>query len=284
MEITHESEAAALIASSDDAIWSESLAGTITSWNLAAQRLFGYAAEEVLGESGRILSPRDRLDEEEEIVAAAVQGGCGSHFETVRRRKDGGPIDVAITLSPIRTASREVTGVSKIAREIGDKKKLERELDWTLSFVEALADSHIDGVLVVDLLGRRLLQNPLMSALWSIPEFIAEDPDYQKQLQYVTTRTKNPQQFIEKVTHLYTHPNESSRDEIELIDGTVLDRTSRPVIGRDGTCFGRAWTFRDITYRKQAIGQLDEQSAAFGSRLRALWAILEREGSAGDRI
>ena len=163
---------------------------------------------------------------------------------------------------------------------IDDRKKLERELHWTLAFLEALADSHIDGVLVVDLQGRRLLQNLLMSALWSIPEFIADDPDYQKQLQYVTTRTKNPQQFIEKVTYLYGHPHESSRDEIELIDGTVLDRISRPVIGRDGTCFGRAWTFRNITYRKRALEQLTEQSAAFGSRLRALSAILEREGSA----
>ncbi len=173
---------------------------------------------------------------------------------------------------------------AKIVHEVAEKKQLERELHWTLSFLEALADSHIDGVLVVDLQGRRLLQNRLMSTLWSIPDFIAEDPDYQKQLQYVTTRTRNPQQFIEKVTYLYAHPEESSRDEIELTDGTVLDRTSRPVIGRDGTCFGRAWTFRDITYRKAALDQLDEQAAVFGARLRALGAILEREGSdAGGR-
>jgi len=157
------------------------------------------------------------------------------------------------------------------------ESKTAQELHWTLAFLEALADSYVDGLLVVDLQGRRLLQNPLMSTLWKIPHFIAEDPDYQKQLQYVATRTRNPQQFLEKVTYLYAHPEESSRDEIELVDGTVLDRTSTPVIGRDGTCYGRAWTFRDITYRKRAARELDEQAAVLASRLRALWAIMERE-------
>src|SRR6185312_7130870 len=68
-------------------------------------------------------------------------------------------------------------------------------------------------------------------------------------------RTKNPKQFIEKVLHLYSHPDETSREEIELLDGTVLDRYSAPVKDQAGKYYGRIWTFRDITERKQAGAQ-----------------------------
>jgi PAS domain S-box-containing protein len=89
--------------------------------------------------------------------------------------------------------------------------------------------------------------------LWDIPPNIVNDPDDEKQVQFVVkSRVKNPTEFFRKVSHLYSNPNETSRDEVELKSGTVLDRYSSPVIDKRGKYYGRIWTFRDITERKRA--------------------------------
>ena len=129
-------------------------------------------------------------------------------------------------------------------------------------FKTALLDAHVncsnDGILVVDGHGKKVLQNQRLADLWKIPQEIADDVRDEVQIRYVTSRTKNPQQFIDKVVFLYAHPNESSHDEIELVDGTLLDRYSYPIVGADGTYFGRIWSFRDITERKRVEDRLRE--------------------------
>jgi PAS domain S-box-containing protein len=125
------------------------------------------------------------------------------------------------------------------------------ELQWKTAFLEAQVNSSIDGILVVDGQGKKILQNQRLVELLKIPQHIVDDKDYQNQLHWVTDLTKNPKQFIEKVIHLYSHPDEISRDEIELKDETVLDRYSSPVVGKDGKYYGRIWAFRDITERKR---------------------------------
>ncbi|MDX6532128.1 MAG: hypothetical protein QOH41_4418 [Blastocatellia bacterium] len=113
----------AIVSSSDDAIISKTLEGIITSWNAGAQRTFGYAAEEVLGRPITILIPADRLDEELQIIESLRRGESVHHFETVRIRKDGGQIHVSLAISPIKDANGQVIGVSKIARDITDRKR-----------------------------------------------------------------------------------------------------------------------------------------------------------------
>jgi PAS domain S-box-containing protein len=119
---------AAIVESSQDAIVSKDLNGIITSWNQGAQRLFGYLPEEVVGKSILILIPEDRRAEEPRILAAIRRGEPISHYETIRRRKDGTLIDISLTVSPIRDAQGKVVGVSKIARDISQQKKAEAEL------------------------------------------------------------------------------------------------------------------------------------------------------------
>ena len=114
---------AAIVESSDDAIISKDLDGIITSWNRGAERLFGYTASEAVGQPVTILIPEDRLDEEPSILGRVRAGERVDHYETVRRRKDGTPVDISLTVSPIRDGTGRVIGASKIARDITERKE-----------------------------------------------------------------------------------------------------------------------------------------------------------------
>jgi PAS domain S-box-containing protein len=170
-----------------------------------------------------------------------------------------------VALSPLNGLWYEVFmqgwkgGVDVYMRDITDRKRAEEELHHKTALLEAQTNSTIDGILVVDKQGRKIFQNKRTIDLWKIPQHIADSDDDEAQLQHVMYATKYPEQFIEKVAYLYNHPNEASRDEIELVDGTVLDRYSAPVLGEDGQHYGRIWTFRDITDHKQAIKAKDEE-------------------------
>jgi PAS domain S-box-containing protein len=119
---------AAIVDSSDDAIISKDLNGTITSWNKSAERVFGYTAEEAIGRSVTMLIPADRLSEEPEILARLRRGERVDHFETVRRRKDGTLLDISLTISPVRDTEGVIVGASKIARDISQSKRIENDL------------------------------------------------------------------------------------------------------------------------------------------------------------
>ena len=119
---------AAIVESSDDAIISKSLDGIVTSWNAAAERIFGYRAEEMIGQPILRLLPEDRQDEEHLILERLRRGERVDHFETVRRTKDGRLLDVSITISPLRDEHGTIIGASKIARDITVRKQAEREL------------------------------------------------------------------------------------------------------------------------------------------------------------
>jgi PAS domain S-box-containing protein len=118
----------AIVESSDDAILTKTLDGIITSWNAGAERIFGYKAEEIVGQSVLTLIPPDRHHEETGIVARIVSGERINHYETVRRRKDGTSIDVSLSVSPLKNAEGKIVGASKIARDITDRAQTERIL------------------------------------------------------------------------------------------------------------------------------------------------------------
>jgi PAS domain S-box-containing protein len=119
---------AAIVESSNDAIISKSLDGIIQSWNAAAERLFGFTAAQAVGRHISLVIPPDRIAEEDQIIASLKAGKRIEHFETVRMRGDGQRITVSLTISPIKDESGNVTGASKIVRDITDQKRLEDEL------------------------------------------------------------------------------------------------------------------------------------------------------------
>ena len=119
---------ASIVESSEDAIISKTLDGIVTSWNKAATRIFGYTAADVIGKPIGFLIPQDRVDEESQIIERVKQGEHVTHFETVRRRKDGKEIDIALTISPIADEAGMIIGFSKIACDITGQKNLEAQL------------------------------------------------------------------------------------------------------------------------------------------------------------
>ena len=119
---------AAIVESSHDAIVSKSLNGVITSWNKGAERLFGYAAEEAVGQNITLIIPPERRDEERTILEQLTRGERVDHFETVRMRKDGSLLDVSLTISPMKDVSGRVVGASKLARDITEQKRAEEAL------------------------------------------------------------------------------------------------------------------------------------------------------------
>jgi PAS domain S-box-containing protein len=119
---------ASIVESSNDAIISKSLDGIIQSWNTAAQRLFGYTAEQAVGRHISVVIPPDRADEEEAIIARLRAGERVDHFDTVRLRSDGQPVHVSLTISPIWNEVGQVVGASKIARDITAQKEVEERI------------------------------------------------------------------------------------------------------------------------------------------------------------
>jgi two-component system, chemotaxis family, CheB/CheR fusion protein len=135
---------------SDDAIVSKDLNGVIVSWNAGAERLFGYAADEVIGKPITILIPPDRLEEEPGILQRIARGDHIDHYETIRRRKDGSLVEISLTVSPIKDASGRIVGASKIARDVSERRQAQEQQEFlvgemkhrvknTLATVQAIA-------------------------------------------------------------------------------------------------------------------------------------------------
>ncbi len=119
---------AAIVDGTDDAIVSKDLQGVVVTWNVAAERLFGWTAEEIVGRPIAVLLPRDRLDEEDRILAELRAGRRVDHFETRRVRKDGSTVDVSVSVSPLRDETGEIVGASKIARDITERIRAQQAL------------------------------------------------------------------------------------------------------------------------------------------------------------
>jgi len=247
---------AAIVEFSNDAIIGKDLDGIVTSWNHGAEKIFGYTADEMVGTSIIRLIPKERQEEERQILERIRRGESVESFETQRKTKDGRLIDLSVTASPIKNANGVPIGVSKVARDITERREVEKQLLWKTAFFEAQVHSDPDGILVVDSQANKILQNQRLSELWNVPpEVIADGSDWRRR-EWVTRQTKYPQQFASKVDYLYAHPEVISRDEVELKDGRFFEQYSAPVRGKDGKYYGRIWSFRDITERKKAEGSL----------------------------
>jgi PAS domain S-box-containing protein len=132
---------AAIVASSDDAITSQTLDGTVVTWNVAAERMFGYSAAEIIGRSIRLIVPDDRQAEEDRVLAAVSRGETVDHFETVRQRKDGSRVSISLTVSPIRDAQGSITGASQIARDLARNDLVHRDALQLAAIVESSDDA-----------------------------------------------------------------------------------------------------------------------------------------------
>ncbi|MCC7250495.1 EAL domain-containing protein [Hyphomicrobium sp.] len=146
----------------------------------------------------------------------------------------------------------ELLGLLGVSRDITERKQLEEALREKNALFAAQVESSAAGILVTDPKGNKIIQNRRLNEMWDIPADTASDPTLPPQLEFAASRTTAPSQFVARVTWLFDHPNEIGRDEIELVDGRILDRYSAPVLDADGRCYWRTWIHHDITERREA--------------------------------
>jgi two-component system CheB/CheR fusion protein len=237
---------AALVESSRDAIISKALDGTVQSWNSAAERIFGYSAEEIIGRSILLIVPPERHHEENAILEKLKKGERIEHFETVRLRKDGSLVDVSISVSPILDASGQVIGGSKIARDVSER----RRSDTTAYRFAAIVESSQDAIISKSLLGIIESWNASAERLFGYraDEIIGKSvltlipPDRQHEEEDILRRIRSG----ERIEHFETVRQHK--------DGTLLDisLTISPVKGARGEIIGASKIARDIRDRKRA--------------------------------
>ncbi len=225
--------------------------------NAAYCRMLGYTEEELRERNFASLTHPDDLTANLKLRDELLAGQRESILMEKRYlKKNGDIVWTRHSVSATHASNGEIATLMVVAEDITEKKLADAQVMWKTAFFEAQVHSALDGILVVDSEGKTILQNQKLIDLWKIPDAFALGVTSPQRLELVTNRVKNPQAFIEKVEWLYDHRDEASRDEIELIDGTILDRYSAPVLGHDGIYYGRIWSFHDITERKRAEGLL----------------------------
>jgi PAS domain S-box-containing protein len=255
---------AAIVESSDDAILSKTTEGIIQTCNAAAERIFGYSADELIGQPVRILIPAERQAEEDEILRKIRSGERVSHFETVRVRKDGTLIDVSLSVSPLRNAAGEIVGASKIARDITARKKA-RE---TEAYLAAIVADSSDAILSKDLNGIIRSCNAAAERIYGygagelvgMPVRVLIPPERQAEEDEILLKIRSG----ERVDHFETArvTKDGRRIDVSLTISPVRDAAGRIV--------GASKIARDITEQKRVARELAAQQERFRVTLASI--------------
>ena len=275
-----------IVSSVPDVVWTSDQYGRTIYVSPQVEAVFGYTEQEVCAGGGELrlgcIHPED---------FGRVKNGYRALFEQQLafdeeyriRRKDGVWIwvhDRAVS-THLEDGMRYATGVFS---DVTSRRQAEAALKSQTAFLEAQANSTIDGILVVDGHNRRLLLNQRLVDLLRVPPEIAADNDDRHLLEYAVTLINDPESFLARIEHLNQHPREIGRDEIELKDGMILDRYSAPVVDRQGSYLGRIWTFRDITERKRAEQTLQRSEEKFRSLAENIHEVFWMMSPTADEI
>jgi PAS domain S-box-containing protein len=243
---------AAIVNSSDDAIISKDFKGTITSWNQGAERIFGYTADEIVGQSVRILIPPDRQHEEAEILARLSRGERIEHYETIRRKKNGQLFDISLTVSPIRDAEGRLLGASKIARDITEQKRAQRALHESQEYWRVTLESIGDGVLATDRHSRVTFANSVALKLLGRNKDCVIGRPLAESLSIVNETTRQPvvnpvERVIRegKVVGLANHTVLLRPDKTEI----PIHDSAAPIQDDNGRLMGVVLVFRESSRR-----------------------------------
>lgn len=249
------SQLAAIVEYSNDAIFSRTLDGVFTTWNAAAERIFGFKAEEILGRSSRVLLPRGRRDEFRKLLARIRNGELVQHYDTERLRKNGESIHVSLTLSPVRGARRRLIGFSTIARDITDERQMIDRLARREHELQDLFDEASIGIVLTARDGTILRANRAFLDLLDRPseqvigrslgEFHPEPALIAAMLAQLAKR-----QTLHNVSTELLTPSRTARHV--LADANALWENGRFIHSR--------WFVRDISRRKQLERELLEIS------------------------
>ncbi len=264
---------AAIVTYSSDAIIATTLDGTITSWNAAAQRIFGYTASEAVGMSVLMLSPEDKTDEIPLMLEGIARGEAVDHFETTRVTRDGTRKVVSLSVAPLKNERGDIVGAAIIARDVSERRKIEDTLEHERTIMRLLIDNLPDFVYVKDTEGRFLMNNLVHAMIMkarTVDETIGRT-DFDFFPSELAQRYFDDEQEIIRTGQAKVNFEEPSVKE----DGTpiVALTTKMPLRGTDGTIIGIVGITRDITERKR----IDRERELL---LRKLAELLKREQAA----
>jgi PAS domain S-box-containing protein len=258
---------AKIVDSSDDAIVSKDLDGTILSWNAAAERMFGFTAAEAIGRSIRMIIPDDRQDEEDFVLSQIRRGEGVSHYETIRLRKDGTELHISLTVSPVYDEAGVVIGASKIARDITDR----RAAEVAARRLAAIVESSEDAIVAKDLNGTILAWNPAAERMFGYPAHEAIG----KSIRLIIPADRQ----AEEDHVLASIRSGRAVRQFETIrqrkDGTLIpiSLTVSPVRDEHGVVVGASKIARDISEQSRLRAAAEEQ-ARTTSRLSEVGAVL----------
>jgi sigma-B regulation protein RsbU (phosphoserine phosphatase) len=253
--------------------------------NRAFCRLVGHErCEDLLRRPATDFLSEDDLRIAADHVAEARGEGKPEVFELSLHAKDGSTVPVEVSISTLRGDNGEPRAFLAIVRDATERKQAEATLEFKSALLETQREASIDGILVVDSDGKMISFNRRFVEIWGIPEDVITSGSDERALASVRDKLVDPEAFLARVSYLYEHRGETSRDEIPLRDGRTLDRYSAPVIGVDGTYYGRVWYFRDLTKRKQTEEALQRARDEAEKARDELKAVLDRVAEIGARI
>jgi diguanylate cyclase (GGDEF)-like protein/PAS domain S-box-containing protein len=251
--------------------------------NAKFAEIHGYEASEMVERLTIVetMFPADKASPEEEARWVLGQDHCRTRqFRIVTKSGQIRHVECYAT----RTTYGGRLAVIGTLLDITDRKADEEALRWKTTFLEALVKSNHDGILVIDSQGRMLMENQRTADIWKIPEDVVTEKE---RIAHFRSMVKDPELLRQKINYHKDHPDESSRTEIELKTGTIVDTSSSPVIGEDGRRYGRIWTFRDVTELKHYWDMLVDLSTTDGltglANRRRFDEFLEREWRRGMR-
>lgn len=257
-------ELAAIVQYSGDAIATKNLDGIIQTWNAAAERLFGYEREEIVGKPVTVLIPDDRLNEETEILQRIREGRPSERMETIRVAKDGRPVHVSVCVSPIKDADGRVIGASKVVHDIAELAAAREALVREKEFLATTIASIGDAVIATDAHGRVTLMNQVAENLTGWPLAEARGKPLAEVFRIINQETRqaveNPVDKVRrlnKVVGLANHTLLIAKNGQEI----AIDDSGAPIFAPDGALAGIVLVFRNVTEARKAEARLTAQAA-----------------------
>ena len=244
--------------------------------NAASLKLYDCSKEEIL-QGLRQFYTEETLPAFVEGFKIIAKGGGHYEAESIVKKKLGELINLMVFID-FPSSEDDYSSVQVIRFDITERKKTEESLNYRKALLEAQNEAISDAILIVDSKGEMLSMNKNFAKIWGMPEDIMANKDDNAALEYAMKVVVDPEGFIERVRYCYAHPAIKAHDEILLKDGRILDRYGNAVVGEDGTNYGWAWYFRDITEQKEndkIIKESEEKYRGLFERMDQGFCIVE---------
>jgi PAS domain S-box-containing protein len=268
-----QAQLAAIVTHSDDAILTKDLDGTIRTWNAGAQRIFGYAPHEMIGKPIWMLIPPDRRAEEEDILNRLHRGERISHYETIRLSKTGAPLDVSLSISPLKDSSGRIVGASKIARDISERRRAERALAEQREWLRVTLASIGDAVITSDRSGNISFLNPVAARLTGYSSEEAVGKPLSEVFKIVNESTREPiDNPVDKVLRSGAILGLANHTALIAKDGSEypIEDSAAPIVDDEGNTLGVVLVFHDVSERRRNEDAIAEQREWLATTLESI--------------